>query len=285
MPEQAKAARTASTPRAVRLRRLRKSGRTVAPGAHDATRSDLTPTENATYRRRLATGQILEEHGKNLTDREWLERLNKSRERIRGVKTSVNPDGTESTQVVGQPIYLPNVVVRLVRNHTPEGQPYNPYEATFRIPQSITKTDVRSYLHSVYGVKTTYIRTDNYISPVYRNYLNGSLTRTKAHKTYKRAVVGLVEPFYPPQAAETFSKQAKEERQKWLEDNFQIQQTKELQKMEFLRMTRKGSTDWRWRGQASTSRKTILSRVVAQRYERDLMLAKKKELLQRARRA
>ncbi|KAJ2966781.1 hypothetical protein NUW54_g13706 [Trametes sanguinea] len=48
----------------------------------------------------------------------------------------------------------------MVRNHTPPGQPYNPYEATFRVPQSVTKTDIRSYLLAVYGVQTTYIRTD-----------------------------------------------------------------------------------------------------------------------------
>ena len=55
-------------------------------------------------------------------------------------------------EVVGQKIFLPNIIFKLVRNHTPAGQPYNPYEATFRVPPSVTKTDVRAYLLAVYGV-------------------------------------------------------------------------------------------------------------------------------------
>ncbi|KZT43067.1 hypothetical protein SISSUDRAFT_963123, partial [Sistotremastrum suecicum HHB10207 ss-3] len=98
--------------------------------------------------------------------------------------------------VVGQRIYLPNIIFRLIRNKTLPGQPYNPYEATFRIPNSVTKNDVRSYLLAMYGVETTYIRTDNYFSPLYRNY--DRTQKTRRQYTYKRAVVGLVEPFYYP---------------------------------------------------------------------------------------
>ena len=36
---------------------------------------------------------------------------------------------------------------------------YNPYEATFRIPQSVTKTNARACLAMVHGVQMTYIRT------------------------------------------------------------------------------------------------------------------------------
>ena len=57
--------------------------------------------------------------------------------------------------LLGERIYLPNVIFRMVRNHTLPGEPYNPFEATFRIPQSITKTDIRSYLLAVYGVECT----------------------------------------------------------------------------------------------------------------------------------
>ncbi|EDR14659.1 uncharacterized protein LACBIDRAFT_163947, partial [Laccaria bicolor S238N-H82] len=96
--------------------------------------------------------------------------------------------------VLGKRVYLPNIIFKLVRNNTPPGMPYNPYEATFRIPHSVTKTDIRSYLAAVYGVKTTYVRTDNYISPVYRRLGY----ERKPFKTYKRAVVGLVDPFYYP---------------------------------------------------------------------------------------
>ncbi|KAN0091084.1 hypothetical protein V8E55_004650 [Tylopilus felleus] len=41
-----------------------------------------------------------------------------------------------------------------------------------RSVSSLTKTDVRLYLWTVYGVKTTYIRTANYISPLCRTRLD-----------------------------------------------------------------------------------------------------------------
>ncbi len=46
--------------------------------------------------------------------------------------------------MVGEKVYLPNIIFRLVPNFTPLGKPYNSHEATFRIPQSVTKTDVRA---------------------------------------------------------------------------------------------------------------------------------------------
>ncbi|KAJ6610239.1 hypothetical protein B0H10DRAFT_1681160, partial [Mycena sp. CBHHK59/15] len=101
--------------------------------------------------------------------------------------------------VEGQKIYLPNFVIRLVRNYTPLGQPYNPWQATFRIPKSITKTDMRSYLSAVYGVQTTYIRTDNYRAEISRRPIGRSTPdKRPGIASYKRAVVGLVEPFYYP---------------------------------------------------------------------------------------
>ena len=103
-------------------------------------------------------------------------------------------------QVVGEKVYLPNIIFRLVPNFTSPGKPYNPYEGTFRIPQSVTKTYVRAYLAAMYGVQTTYIRTDNYFAPVRRAW-NGAWVRAgRSYRTYKRAVVGLVEPFYYPKA-------------------------------------------------------------------------------------
>jgi len=56
----------------------------------------------------------------------------------------VTPSGAKETQVVGEKVYLPNIIFRLVPNFTPLGKPYNSHEATFRIPQSVTKTDVRA---------------------------------------------------------------------------------------------------------------------------------------------
>lgn len=181
------------------------------------------------------------------------------------------------TQVVGQKVYLPNVIFRMVRNFTPPGKPYNPYEATFRVSQSVTKTDIRSYLASVYGVQTTYIRTDNYLSPYKRTFTGW----TKARKEYKRAVVGLVEPFYYPQAIEDMPRVEREERQKWLESTFLIKRLQEMKAWELLRMTKKGSKNWHWRksedGHYTAQRGKILATVAAQRAKREQYLLETKE--------
>ncbi|KAG2039961.1 hypothetical protein BDR03DRAFT_950722, partial [Suillus americanus] len=179
---------------AVRERRERKRAYLKPPAD-----SDLTPSEYSGYRRALAKGELMDQQGRDMTEAQWLDALNERRTRLRGLKVTDN-NGEKELQVVGQRIYLPNIIFRMVRNHTPTGKPYNPYEATFRVPMSVTKTDVRSYLSAVYGVKTTYIRTANYFSPLYRKY-NGAKA-TRSYRTYKRAIVGLVDPFYYPEAME-----------------------------------------------------------------------------------
>ncbi|KII85911.1 hypothetical protein PLICRDRAFT_301087 [Plicaturopsis crispa FD-325 SS-3] len=276
IPELAAVARTASTPLAVRLRRQKKTKRVVGPGEHDATPDGLTPSEYQTYSRQRQRGELPGRPGWEQSPPSWLDHLNKRRSRIRGIRE--NQKGEEV--VVGQKVYLPNVIFRLVRNHTPAGQPYNPYEATFRIPQSITKTDIRSYLQSVYGVKTTYIRTDNYFSPLFRA---GPVYKTRAYRTYKRAVVGLVDPFYYPQAMEDMPEKEREERKAWIEESFHIEESKQNQKWEYLRATRAAGPKWRWRGSLAASRKAILTRVVAQRYRRDAELVARKETIQQKR--
>jgi len=148
--------------------------------------------------------------------------------------------------VVGEKVYLPNIIFRLVPNFTPPGKAYNPYEATFRIPQSVTKTDVRAYLAAMYGVQTTYIRTDNYFAPV-RRALNGAWVRAgRSYRTYKRAVVGLVEPFYYPMVPEDMSKADREAREESLDQLYHIRARKDLLKAQLLRFTRKNSPGWVW---------------------------------------
>jgi large subunit ribosomal protein L23 len=127
-------------------------------------------------------------------------------------KQNVSPNsmtplrGIREDQVVGTRVYLPNIIFRMVRNNTKPGEPYNPYQATFRVPLSLTKYDIKAYLLAVYGVKTTFIRTDIRrgapLSPSQRatDKMVGHHRQEKI--TYKRAVVGLVEPFYFPQAIE-----------------------------------------------------------------------------------
>lgn len=242
LPRHAALAREASTPLAVRERRLKKSPELLPPPD-----SPLTPTEHATYMRQLAKGQLRQKDGHVPTPAEWLDALNARRSRLRGI-TTVPSKRTNAldTRVVGQKIYLPNITFKMVRNHTPTGKPYNPYEATFRIPPSVTKTDVRSYLWTVYGVKTTYIRTANYISPLRRTQLG--LRPVGSHRTYKRAVVGLVDPFYYPQDMEDMDRLERTRREKWLEERFALKLVTRMRRREMIRMSQAGSKTWRLTG-------------------------------------
>lgn len=214
--------------------------------------------------------------GRYMTEGEWLEKLDARRQRIRGVKEVWTPEGEKDLEVVGRKIYLPNLIFTLVRNHTPEGQPYNPYEATFRVPQSVTKTDIRSYLSAVYGVKTTYIRTDNYGQKLNR------IGDIKAG-AYKRAVVGLVEPFYFPKAIEDMNAEARQEREDWLEENFKIKESQDLVKREMLRMSRAHSGGWRWRTGVTANRRNIIRLIAERRFEREQAVASVKEHIRSSR--
>lgn len=73
--------------------------------------------------------KLIDDAGNYLSEGQWLNKLNSRRQRIRGTRAVKNEAGEKELQVIGQKIYLPNVVFTLVRNHTPPGQPYNPYEA------------------------------------------------------------------------------------------------------------------------------------------------------------
>ncbi|KAK2463671.1 hypothetical protein APHAL10511_004422 [Amanita phalloides] len=268
LPQPALAARTTSTPLAVRLRRRKTLG-DIAAGATDARPSGLTPSEYARYQRLLVAGKLIRENSEIVTEREYFERIYQRRSRIRGFKT-IRRDGQDIVKVLGQRVYLPNIIFRLVRNHTRPGQPYNPYEVTFRIPQSVTKTDIRSYLHAVYGVKTTYIRTDNYISAIYPRLGN----KRKAFKTYKRAVVGLVDPFYYPHRLEDMPEKERQEREKWIEDHYQIEKQRAERKYELLRLTRaKGVKGWNFKEPYATKRSHILRLVAERRQKREGLVA------------
>ena len=275
LPDAAAAARTASSPIAVRQRRLRKRP-DVPAGASDANPSGLTPSEQARFQRSHAKGELINSEGNYLTEGQWLNKLDGRRQRIRGTRATTNEAGEKEVQVVGQKVYLPNVVFTLVRNHTPPGQPYNPYEATFHVAQSVTKTDIRSYLSAVYGVKTTYIRTDNY---------NAKTTLMGKHLStaYKRAVVGLADPFYPPKAIEDMNAKDREEREAWLEKNFAIEQDKEARKLMMLAITRKASNGWRWRTGATANRRNIIRLIAERRAERESLLADMKMQIRDAR--
>ena len=253
LPPHAALARAASAPLAVRERRLKKPPHLLPPPD-----SPLTPTEHATYTRQRAKG-LLEKDGQTPSPSEWLAALNARRSRIRGIVSK-----RTSSVVTGQKIYLPNIVFKLVRNHTPQGKAYNPYEATFRIPPSVTKTDVRSYLWTVYGVRTTYIRTANYISPLRRTQMG--LRPVGSHRTYKRAVVGLVDPFYYPQDMADMDVRERTAREKWLEERFALKLVARMRRRELIRMSQAGSKTWRLTGHV---RRDKILQSIAQRRARD----------------
>ncbi|KAF5362133.1 hypothetical protein D9756_002489 [Leucocoprinus leucothites] len=258
-PEGALVARTLSTPLAVRRRREKKFLFAAPPPGETDARHGLTPTDKNAYWRRRKAGHLGAGRSAPLSMTKWVEQRNARRSRLRGVRLAANKQGQKETQVIGQPIYLPNITFRLVRNYTPPGEPYNPYEATFRVPHSVTKTDIRSYLLAVYGVKTTYIRTDNYFAPE----PNNPRDEKKSYKSYKRAVVGLVDPFYYPHRVEDMAEKERAEYDEWLETNFQIKQHRIARKVELLRLTK----DVSLKAPYATKRSHIL-RLVAERKQK-----------------
>lgn len=150
--------------------------------------------------------------------------------------------------IVAQRIYLPNIQIRLVRNHVPPGEAYDPMIATFRIPQSMTKTDLRSYLSAVYNLPVTFIRTANYLAPVQRG--RGGQIRRKGGmmNNYKKAVVGLLEPFHYPDDVDELRAMEDGERlvsirQDWLDENYRIREAAQYRK-KILMKYYKG---YRWR--------------------------------------
>lgn len=155
-------------------------------------------------------------------------------------------------EIVGQRIYLPNVQIRLMRNNTPPGQAYDPTIATFRIPPSMTKTDLRSYLQTVYNLPVTFIRTDLYQPPVMRIVGGNKVRQSGSVKNYKRAVVGLVEPFHYPDDVEELRAQGEEAgvgdkwskaREDWLNEKFQKDRMDENMKRARFKMYK----GYRWR--------------------------------------
>lgn len=203
--------RLAKAPLAVRIRRIR-------AGNTEFTEDGLSPNQHERYKRLVKLGRISEK----LSPAEWLAREDVRRQRIRGMRTT-KVDGQKKVEVVGQPIYLPNVKFILMRNATAPGEPYNPYHATFRVPLSFTKTDIRSYLQATYGVATTYIRTE-----VFHPDLPGIRGRKSKKKAFKRAIVGLVDPFYYPNADADLTLEEKTKQADLLEEHFQVKLTKSI---------------------------------------------------------
>ncbi|KAJ7449666.1 mitochondrial ribosomal protein L23 [Mycena latifolia] len=194
--------------------------------------------------------------------------------RLRGMTVAYYKGKPYTVNVEGQKIYLPNVIFRLVRNFTPPGQPYNPWEATFRIPKNLTKTDIRSYLMAVYGVQTTYIRTDNYHAELTRRP-----PRRASIASYKRAVVGLAEPFYYPLRLEDMEPERRRQREAAIEEKLQIKISKEIQVLNTQnqllsqRMPKHQDPATYWQTEVKPSRAKIIKQVAEQRMLRERLIS------------
>ncbi|KAJ7091318.1 mitochondrial ribosomal protein L23 [Mycena belliarum] len=251
-----------SRPLAVRLRRAQRY----------AQERGLPPSSDKKPARRLELDEFLRR------DEERLKNIHIPR--LRGMTVAYHNGKPYTVKVEGQKIYLPNVVFRLMRNYTPPGQPYNPWEATFRVPKSITKTDIRSYLMAAYGVQTTYIRTDNYRAELSRRRPGFSTNdKRPSIASYKRAVVGLVEPFYYPLRLEDMEPDRRERREAVIEDKLNVKLSKDLLALNFQnqllmqRMPKHQDPKSYWQLDVKPSRAKIIKQVAEQRRQREGLIA------------
>lgn len=274
---------------AVRIRRIKAN--------RDQLKKGLTPSEEDAYGRARNTSLLknyyLQPDLESPTA--WAKGMHERRSRIRGLQEvdegeaaqpgviDIGPGmghGAGKVKIVGKRIYLPNFVLQFIRNRTPVGRPYNPYEATFRIPKQLTKNDLRSYLFFVYGVKTTYIRTDNYIGAFKR--IGHSRTKIRRKEgSFKRAVVGLVDPFYPPGMLEDMSTEEREAVKKKVWKDFFIDKREEA-RQEQMTLTAKPRDPLdikknKFVPGLATSRAKIMKKVLEKRKEREKMIQEKVE--------
>ncbi|KAK7030664.1 hypothetical protein R3P38DRAFT_2929790 [Favolaschia claudopus] len=256
--KQASLAQARSRPLAVRLRRAQRYAQEIG----------LPPSTDKKPTRRLELDDFLQR------DEERLKNIRIPR--IRGMTVAYHKGKQYTVKVEGQKIYLPNIVIRLVRNYTPPGQAYNPWQATFRVPKNLTKTDIRSYLMAVYGVQTTYIRTDNYHAELGRR---PTMDSTPSVASYKRAVVGLVEPFYYPLRLEDMVPEERESREAEIEEKLQVKMMQEVQMVDLQNqkatqlMPKNYAPSTYWTKEVNPTRAQILRRVAEQRIRRETLVS------------
>lgn len=256
--KQASLAQARSRPLAVRLRRAQRYAQELG----------LPPSTDKKPTRRLGLDDFLRR------DEEKERHIRVPR--VRGMTVAYHKGKPYTVKVEGQKIYLPNIVFRLVRNHTPPGQPYNPWQATFRIAKNLTKTDIRSYLMAVYGVQTTYIRTDNYHAELGRRPTADS---TPSIASYKRAIVGLVEPFYYPFRLEDMEPEQRERRETEIEEKLQVQILREsalvnAQNQKLTQLMPKGwAASTYWTKEVKPTRRKMLMRRSEKRLQRETLVS------------
>ncbi|KAJ7224241.1 hypothetical protein GGX14DRAFT_649116 [Mycena pura] len=252
-----------SRPLAVRLRRAQRFAQKIG----------LPPSSDKKPSRRLKLDEFLRRD-----EEKPLKNIHIPR--IRGMTVAYHKGKPYTVKIEGQKVYLPNIIFRLVRNHTPPGQSYNPWQATFRVPKNLTKTDIRSYLMAVYGVQTTYIRTDNYRAELSRRPgRNTNPDKNPSVASYKRAVVGLVEPFHYPLRLEDMEPERRERREAYIEEKLQVKMFQELeivnaqnQRLRF-HMPSKQDPSTYWTTDVKPSRANRLKQVAEQRMRRETLIS------------
>ncbi|KAJ7066568.1 mitochondrial ribosomal protein L23 [Mycena amicta] len=264
-----------SQPLAVRLRRAQRN----------AQQRGLPPSTDKKPTQRLHLDEFLRRR-----DEQPLKQIRIPR--IRGITVAYHQGKPYTVAVQGKKVYLPNLVIRLVRNHTPPDQPYNPWQATFRVPKNLTKTDIRSYLMAVYGVQTTYIRTDNYRAELSRQPENRNVNNHSKSSiaSYKRAVVGLVEPFYYPLRMEDMEPEARERREAEIEDKLQVKMFQEMetvnnQNRRLATQMPKHNPSAYWTTEVKLTRAKKLKQDADERTRRETLIAQQVEKWQRKRAA
>lgn len=110
-------------------------------------------------------------------------------------------------QKVGSMVFLPNTIVRLVRNTTTRNGSYDAFKATFRVPLSMHKHSLRSYLLAIYGLRTTWCRSSIYRAPIIRDRVSRQKKVGPTRRTFKKVEVGILEPFLFPEITPKFQYQ------------------------------------------------------------------------------
>lgn len=148
-------------------------------------------------------------------------------------------------KILGQRIYLPNIVFRLIPNATEfirpiqdrKGNrhsntrnkpvamaPYNPFIATFRVPTDLNKLDIKSYLKAVYNLDTTFVHTSvQYKTRFKARNGRGEWVNGSSKDNFKKAIVGLTKPFYYPNDPEGMAPKDREEYYQRLEQEFAVE--------------------------------------------------------------
>lgn len=171
-------------------------------------------------------------------------------------------------QNVGYQVFLPNIVVRMIRNNVKPGESYDPWIATFRVPPSMTKTDLRSYLKAVYNLDVTFIRTDIRWGKVVRDRVGRKMRAKGSQRNHKRAVVGLHQPFHYPDDAEELRALGRsvgmgdklyEPRVKALEQMFYLEANQEYRRKAIQMIYKRATEKYRAKGTNSNrvSRKVL----------------------------